>query len=193
MVCEGHQAGARGMQCCSGTIWSNIVAGRELREGLAGTPIARPQRLPAEVPATGTVVLSARRKRGKPTCKGFLNHAFERSLLRVRYALLFQKSKKGPPFVRYDPLSGFPRNQPLSENIEIRRLRRQSLRTIRPLRTAGVEHRQVILEDGKARPALRLAGENPKYRDLKTHFLQPNAVAPKPQILAAPAGPRAPL
>lgn len=143
--------------------------------GLGGPAIARPQALTSAMPAIGTVALSPRSKHGKVTCERFLTPAFGRSIRSRPCAHLFQQSKKGPAFVRYDPLSGFSRNQPLSENVEIRRPLRQSLHTIRPLRTAGVVHRQVILQDSETRTALRLASENLKYRDLKTQFLRPNA------------------
>ncbi|TWB51375.1 hypothetical protein FBZ94_110206 [Bradyrhizobium sacchari] len=164
-----------------------------LTEWLGGSAIARPQPFPSAMPTTGAVASSARGKHRKLTCRRLPTPAFGCSILRGRWARLFQHSKKGPAFFRDDPLSGFARNQALSENIEVWHPRRKSLHTIGPLRTTGVEHRQVMLQDGQTRTALRLAGENFKYRDLKTHFLQPNAIAPEPHILAAPAEPRARL
>lgn len=155
-----------------------------------GRPTLRDRLLPAAMPATGAATLGRQGKHGKLAWETLLSRFFERSLLSSQQGCLFQRSEKGPAAFRYDPLPGFSRNQLLSEKIEIWRQLCQSLHTGRPLRTAGVEHRQVVLQDSETGPALPLAGENLKYRELKTHIRQPNAPTLMPHMLAALAGPR---
>ncbi|MDA9503755.1 hypothetical protein XI09_02705 [Bradyrhizobium sp. CCBAU 11386] len=152
------------------SLLSDIVIAMSFTEPLGRSIVPRPRLFLAVTPAAGAAALQRGWKNGKLTCERLLTRSFERSLLSGRHGHLFQRTKKGPAFFRYDPLSGFSRNQLLSENIEIRGPLCQSLHTSRPLRAAGVEYRQVILQDSETRTALRLAGENLKYRELKTHI-----------------------
>lgn len=93
------------------------------------------------MPATTIATLRRRGKHWKLTCNKLLTLFFARSLLSGQYGRLFQRIKKGPALFHNDPMAGFPRNQLLSENIEVWHPLCQSLHTSRPFRTTGVEHR----------------------------------------------------
>lgn len=139
------------------------------------------------MPATTIAALRHQGKHWKLTCDKLLTLLFARSLLSGQHCRIFQRSKKGPALFHNDPMAGVTCNQLLPENIELWRPLCQSLHTDRPLRTTGVEHRQVILQDSKTGSALRLASENLKYRKLKTHIRPPDAATRTPHIFMVPA------